>query len=372
MRPTASRGSFLEAAIQRWGAGVVYEGYELNEEYVASASERLERSGARIHQENFFEHDWHRCLRRPEFRRVLALGNPPWATNSEQGRLRGDSLPVKSNAAGCSGIAARTSKSNFDIAEWMIERLVEALPEGGAAAVLCKTMTATRVLRSLGRRGSGRRDVRLFRLDAKAAFDVSADACLFFVTGAVTAERPARVFETLGLRSRSSEFGYVDNTLSTTRMRTESTVRWGAHRHRTGGGQASSASATQVMESVRQGNAYANGRGESVQLEEDFVYPRLKSPDVGNGRVAAQACLGHAATHRRRHREIQRSRPADLGVPELPRIALRQQGEFGLSRSAAICDVRHRPLFVRSMEGRHLGVLRFVTFPACLPAAGGP
>ena len=288
VEPTAGRGSFLEAAIQQWGTDVVYEGYELNEEYVASASECLEPAGARIHRQDFFEHDWHRCLRRPEFRRVLVLGNPPWVTNSEQGRLRGGNLPVKTNAAGYSGMEARTGKSNFDIAEWMVERLLEALPEEGAVAVLCKTMTARRVLRSLWRRGSGRRDVRLFRFDAKAEFDVSADACLFYVTGAATAERSARVFETLSPRSGSSEFGYVDNTLvfDIAAYREYSALGGGSSPYRWRSGVKHDA--TQVMEFVRQGDAYANGLGEAVQLEEDFVYPLLKSSDVGNGRVAAR------------------------------------------------------------------------------------
>ena len=85
-------------------------------------------------------------------------------------------------------------------------------------------------------------------------------------------------------------------------------------------------------------------------------------------RRSAQARPRHAAIHRRRHRAVSGSGSADLGVPELPRIALRQQSEFGLSRTAAIRHVRHRHLFIRSMEGCHLGVLRFATLPARLPA----
>ena len=288
VEPTAGRGAFLEAAIQQWGTDVVYEGYELNAAHVASASERLEPSGASIYQQDFFEHDWDRCLRRPELRNVLVLGNPPWVTNSELGRLRAGNLPVKTNAAGYSGMEARTGKSNFDIAEWMIERLAEALPEQGAVAVLCKTMTARRVLRSLWRTGRGRRDVRLFRFDAKAEFDVSADACLFYLTGVATEERSAQVFETLDLQSGSSRFGYVDDTLvfDMDAYREFSALGGGSSPYRWRSG--IKHDATQVMEFVRQGDAYANGLGESVQLEEDFVYPLLKSSDVGNGRTAAR------------------------------------------------------------------------------------
>lgn len=288
VEPTAGRGAFLEAAVEQWGTGIAYEGYELNEAYVAAASERLEPAGARIHRQDFFEHDWDRCLRRPEFRNILVLGNPPWVTNSELGRLRGDNLPVKSNAAGYSGMEARTGKSNFDIAEWMIERLVDAIPEDGAVAVLCKTMTARRVLRSLWRKRRGRRDVRLLRFDAKAEFDVSADACLFYVTGVPTEERSAQVFETLDPQSGSSRFGYVDDALVSDMdaYQQYSSLGCGSSPYRWRSG--IKHDATQVMEFVRHGDAYANGLGESVQLEEDFVYPLLKSSDVGNGRTAAR------------------------------------------------------------------------------------
>ena len=68
----------------------------------------------------------------------------------------GDNLPVKTNAAGYGGMKARTGQSNFDITEWMIERLVEAIPEDGDGALLWKTMTAGRVLKSLWRQGRRR------------------------------------------------------------------------------------------------------------------------------------------------------------------------------------------------------------------------
>jgi len=42
--------------------------------------------------------------------------------------MRSENLPKKSNFQGLRGLDARTGKSNFDIAEWMLIRLIEALP----------------------------------------------------------------------------------------------------------------------------------------------------------------------------------------------------------------------------------------------------
>lgn len=48
---------------------------------------------------------------------ILILGNPPWVTNSAQGRMEQSNLPPKVNFKGLRGIDALTGKGNFDIAE---------------------------------------------------------------------------------------------------------------------------------------------------------------------------------------------------------------------------------------------------------------
>ena len=85
---------------------------------------------------------------RPAKTRILVIGNPPWVTNSDLGQLGSNNLPTKTNFQGLRGFDARTGKSNFDISEWILVRLIEALPPDGAIAMLCKTMTARKVLRS--------------------------------------------------------------------------------------------------------------------------------------------------------------------------------------------------------------------------------
>jgi len=41
------------------------------------------------------------------------------------------------------------------------------------------------------------------------------------------------------------------------------------------------------MEFEPVGDGYKNGLGEFIKCEEDYIYPLLKSSDVGNGRVAS-------------------------------------------------------------------------------------
>ena len=213
VEPTVGLGAFLRASYDKWGSACSYEGYEINHDYVHSTSRRLSDLGVRLYQQDFFSADWHRILRKENLSRILVLGNPPWATNSGQGILGSRNLPKKANFQRLRGFDAKTGKSNFDIAEWMLIRLIEALPESGALAMLCKTMTARKVLRHFWKTEDGLESSKLFRIDAKGNFDVAVDACLFFATGKRTEDRMATIYSKLNLASRVTEFGWVDGNL---------------------------------------------------------------------------------------------------------------------------------------------------------------
>jgi len=167
VEPTAGLGTFLDAAQERWGKGLVYNGYEINTAYVREANSRLSKRDIVIEQKDFFEADWRSFLASVAPERVLVVGNPPWVTNAELGSLGSKNLPKKSNFQGLNGFDAKTGKANFDIAEWMLIRLIEAIPPSGALAMLCKTMTARKVLRHLWKTNGGREQSSLFLIDAK-------------------------------------------------------------------------------------------------------------------------------------------------------------------------------------------------------------
>lgn len=283
VEPTVGLGAFLKASHDKWGSACSYEGYEINHDYVHSTSKRLPDLGVRIYQQDFFSADWHRILRKENSPRVLVLGNPPWVTNSVQGILGSNNLPKKANFQRLRGFDAKTGKSNFDIAEWMLIHLIEALPELGAIAMLCKTMTARKVLRHFWKTEGGLESSKLFRIDAKANFDVAVDACLFFATGKRTEDRMATIYSKLNLASRVTEFGWVDgNLVSDVETYTKFRELDGGSPYAWRSGIKHDAS--KVMEFSRCNGRIVNGLDETVELEEEFVYPLLKSSDLGNRR----------------------------------------------------------------------------------------
>ena len=284
VEPTAGLGAFLSASHGKWGRACSYEGYEINHDYVHSTSRSLSDLGIRLYQQDFFSADWRQILRKENSPRILIVGNPPWVTNAQQGLLGSNNLPKKTNFQRLRGFDAKTGKSNFDIAEWMLIRLIEALPESGAIAMLCKTMTARKVLRHFWKTEGGLESSKVFRIDAKANFDVAVDACLFFATGKRTEDRMATIYSNLNLASRVTEFGWVDgNLVSDVEAYTKFRELDGGSPYAWRSGIKHDAS--NVMEFSRCNGRFVNGLDEEVELEEEFVYPLLKSSDLGNRRA---------------------------------------------------------------------------------------
>ena len=285
VEPTAGLGAFLAASVDQWGWDCHYEGFEINRQYVDHAFRRLEGFEVELFHRDFFSEDWKHNLNRSGAKKVLVIGNPPWVTNSVLGLLGSQNLPNKMNFQGLRGFDARTGKSNFDIAEWMLIRLIEALPSEGAVAMLCKTMTARKVLRHFWKCNEGRKNSRLFQIDAKAAFDVAVDACLFMTTGQVAVDRIATVFSDLDINSNSTQFGFIDGDL------VSDIATYLGHRDFDGGSPAYTwrsgikHDAAKIMEFKSDGSLLRNGLGEVAELEKEFIYPLLKSSDLGNGRI---------------------------------------------------------------------------------------
>lgn len=154
--------------------------------------------------------------------------------------------------------------------------------------MLCKTMTARKVLRYFWKTDGGREGSHLFRFSAKAAFDVAVDACLFMATGRITSDRKATVYSDLSVASDSTVFGFVDGDLvsdiDTYQRRRNLDGGSFAYRWRSG----IKHDAAKVMEFSRHGQMFRNGLGELVELEEEFIFPLLKSSDLGNKRFNAR------------------------------------------------------------------------------------
>lgn len=285
IEPNAGVGTFLVAAAEQWGKKPKYLGFEINPDYVEIAKKSLSEQKASILQRNFFEQDWNEIIKDGKTGRTLVLGNPPWVTNSKLGLLNSSNLPSKSNFQGLGGFEAQTGKSNFDIAEWILIKLVEALKSDDSIAMLCKTSTARKVLKYIWKSGEGRSNTKIFLFDANKTFGVAVDACLFYSTGDKTNNKFCETYADLSTKNLISRFGEVNGELvsdmdkykelNVLDGRSDPYIWRSGLKH----------DASKVMEFKESNGSLVNGFGEIVDIEDTYLFPLLKSSDLANNRL---------------------------------------------------------------------------------------
>ncbi|MEK6765055.1 MAG: SAM-dependent DNA methyltransferase [Planctomycetota bacterium] len=285
VEPTCGNGSFIKAGMREWGSKCKYYGFDIDEDYINALKSSIKSNGNLILSVNdFFIFDWVKFLHKHD--NVLVIGNPPWVTSSVLGSLRSNNLPKKSNFQQLGGFAAKTGKANFDIAEWMLIKLIESL-QGCTArvAMLCKTATARKVLRYFWRIDAQVADSSIHLIDAKQHFNVSVDACLFITCiNPEKKSKDAYIFNNLSFGEKLNHFGIYAKELVADldgfrRYRKVDGLEY--YKWRSG----IKHDAAKVMELTREGDKYINGFGELAEIENKYIYPLLKSSDLGNNRL---------------------------------------------------------------------------------------
>jgi hypothetical protein len=286
VEPTCGLGTFIKASMNKWGDSCHYYGFDINENYIKEVrSNGFENVNVSLAVNDFFNFDWPALFKKLGGK-TLIVGNPPWVTSSALGLLNSNNLPEKSNFQRLGGFAAKTGKANFDIAEWMLIKLIESLRGSEAClAMLCKMATARKVLKHFWKIDGQINDSSIHIIDAKRYFDVSVDACLFVTfINPIKKSKDAYIYENLSFNKKISHIGIYANELIANiddfnKSRNIDGIDY--YKWRSG----LKHDAAKVMELEKSGEKYINGFGESVELENEFIYPLLKSSDLGNKRL---------------------------------------------------------------------------------------
>jgi len=287
VEPTCGLGNLLLAALDVFPSVSEAVGLDISPDYVRAAKQRLgarrDKAKARILQGNFFETDWDALLADLPGP-TLVVGNPPWVTNAHLSALNSSNVPEKTNFQNLNGFDAMTGKSNFDISEWMLIRVLNWLDRRAAVmAMLCKTAVARKLLMYAWKNDISLSSSAIYHIDAARHFDASVDSCLFVCTFSPSARTStSAVYGGLDHTEPAKNIGVVDGEVVAS---LELFERW-KHLRGDGGGRWRSGvkhDCAKVMELTKEGGRYRNGLGELVELEDDYVYPMLKSSDVANG-----------------------------------------------------------------------------------------
>jgi hypothetical protein len=367
VEPTCGVGAFLQAAAECFPDAIL-RGFDIHADYAKAACACLDRLGASgravVRCRDFFAHDWDAELHDARGA-LLVLGNLPWVTNQTMATLEGSNLPVKENFLRYRGIAARTGKSNFDISEWMLIRLVRALRGRQATiAMLCKTATARKLLRYAWQNEGRIAAAALWRVDAKRHFSASVDASLLVAESGGTGPPEADLFASLAALAPDGRIGLAGQDLVAdieTYRRLRHLAGLGPYQWRCG----VKHDCASVMELHPEANgALRNKAGEAVTIEPHFLYPLLKSSDLANGQSVPQRYLlitqrrmtddtAAMAQHAPRtwaylhsHRERFRARRSSVYQARAP-FALFGIGDYAFAPwKVAVSGLHHQPRFV--------------------------
>ncbi len=227
---------------------------------------------------NVFDMDWEAIKRNINGKNLLIVGNPPWVTNSDLGRISSNNLPKKTNIKQVKGLSAITGKGNFDIAEYICYQLIQNFKEKGTRfAILLKNSVIRQICNSIPKMHLHIKNMSQFCIDAKKEFGAAVDASLFTCeTG--DGDAVCEVYD-LYTRRFLYQFGWVNGKFvsdthsykHTEYLDGTSPINWRSGiKH----------DCQSVLELEKRGEMFVNKLGEEVNIEAEFVYPYVKSSDI--------------------------------------------------------------------------------------------
>jgi|SRR5579859_1622752 len=288
VEPTYGVGNFITAALRAFPQARLVYGVEIQDKYewqfkIALLEQALHgrRPTAELdlHQDDIFTHKFS-----PEVlnaQNILILGNPPWVTNAALRVLDSGNLPVKSNIKALTGLDARTGKSNFDLGEYILLRLLALFAaQRGTLALLCKSSVIKSLVEMLPRWRLPVSNIRAYGIDAAREFGAAVEASLLvidlgqphptFLCTVASLDNPQQAAHTFGW-VRNKFVSHIDDYRTISALDGESLFVWR---------QGLKHDCAKIMEMDVAGEVLVNGNGDVVDVEDRWVYWLLKSSDL--------------------------------------------------------------------------------------------
>lgn len=286
IEPTCGKGHFILSVLGTFDEVDKIFGIEIQEKYIWQAKFNVldffinnpnkRKPEICIVHSNIFDYNYQTIKKSIGEKELLLIGNPPWVTNSELSAMDSSNLPQKSNFKQHKGFEAMTGKGNFDIAEYIIIDLLRNFGNyKGNMAVLVKNTVIRNIVYDIPKLKLPIANLKKQNIDAKKEFCVSVDAALFscqlnqdtecycqesdFYTSEVKCDFGWKNSKFMSILSADNDIDGI------------SPIVWR---------QGIKHDCSKVMELDYDGNSYCNKLGEHFSLEDNLVYPLLKSSDL--------------------------------------------------------------------------------------------
>lgn len=273
IEPTCGIGNFLESSLS-FNANYYY-GIEINPEYCHYCRKRIPDKRVRIINSDFFAFNTKKFTN--NLSNILIIGNPPWVTNSTLSELNSDNLPVKYNFKELKGIEAITGTSNFDICEYIILQLINEFRDTNTViAMLCKTSVARNVFKELKRNSINFKYCDLLEFNANKVFGINASACVLMIKLSPKTSSPdlCNVYSFDDSKTVKYSFGYIDRQFYSNiqskayNFDGKCCLEWR---------QGVKHDCSKIMELTLKDDKFINGKNETVEIEDNYVFPLVKS-----------------------------------------------------------------------------------------------
>ncbi|MCC8042240.1 MAG: N-6 DNA methylase [Oscillospiraceae bacterium] len=271
--PTCGVGNFIQTALIF--DAKEYFGIEINPEYCDTCERNINDSRVRIINSDFFAFPTNTLIH--DKRQILVIGNPPWVTNSTLSVLGSNNLPIKTNFKGMKGIDAITGAGNFDICEYIILQLINEYRDTNTViAMLCKTSVARNVFKELKRNCINFSSCDILEFDSAKVFGISASACVLLIRLSEKNVSPdfCNVYDFENPKEVKTKLGYSEGRLySNSNGETGCFDGHCCFEWRQG----VKHDCSEIMELTMKDGVLLNGREETVSIEDNMVFPLVKS-----------------------------------------------------------------------------------------------
>ncbi len=286
LEPTCGMGNFIDAVYAASTDIDEVVGIEIQSSYLDMLRARFpadEYVNLRLLHEDLFSLDLKTDIRWMSDGDLLILGNPPWVTNAAQGSLKSANLPKKTNLKKLQGLEAVTGAANFDICEAIILKMLRELSGVRLTlAMLCKTSVARNVISYAHQIKIPITSAKIIAVNAKRYFDAAVDACLLYidVNESASTHYFADIYSDFDRSEPIQRMGIVDNILVSnvdSFAQISHAIKPSPFEWRQG----IKHDAAGVMElSQIDSGTWLNKSGEIVDVEDDYIFPLLKSSDL--------------------------------------------------------------------------------------------
>lgn len=273
IEPTCGVGNFIRACRKYYSAAPIV-GIDINGEYL----DEIEAiNNLQLYHGNVFDFDFN-MLKEDSDMKYLIIGNPPWVTNTRLSKYESENVPKKNNYKRLEYFDAITGESNFDISEHIILSIIDDFNKSNAALIfLCKYGVACNIFKHLVDNSIGLADIRIIKFDSMKVFRADTTSCILIMEFNEDAKAVNRCnVSNMDNNKDNYTIGVIDdkfysNVDNIVDIDGICRFEWR---------QGIKHDCVKVMELKKVGDKYENKKEDRVYLEDDLLYPLLKSSNL--------------------------------------------------------------------------------------------